>query len=363
METMLHVPSHDFRGASVAPPGPADIADLARKPYRLTGIALSERKGEVLVARLGRRLNARGISDWASYRALLAEDADEQTAFAEAMTTHTTSFFRERAQYDWLLNEGVVELYPHPWGLGRELVFWSAACSTGQEGYTALLVADQARERGLWEMKTRLVGTDLSRPVLKVAAQAIYPTSQIESIPAGLRPRVLLSSRNGDGRHRIVPELRRRAAWRQANLVTGIGLDGVAADVMSLRNVLIYFDAETRSKVLDNVFARLRVGGVLLVGHTEAAHARRDGLEIVRPSIYRKVHACWRPRNVFSSSTTAPSSGKPSPRSSRPTCSWRSWPPPTTRSRQPSACAARCPTSSCSTSRCRGWTASPSCAD
>ena len=288
---MLHMPLHDFRSASVAPPRPEDIVDLARHAYRLTGIALGERKGEFLVARLSRRLSARGLSDWALYRTLLTEDAAEQTAFAEALTTHTTSFFREQAQYDWLLSDGLGELYPRPGGLARELVFWSAACSTGQEGYTALMVADHAREQGLWELRTRLIGTDISRPVLRVAAQAIYPTSQIESIPPRLRPRVLLSARNGDGRHRIVQDLRRRAAWRQANLVTGHGLDGISADVAFLRNVLIYFDTDTRMRVLDNVFARLRIGGFLLVGHTEAAHARRAGLELVRPSIYRKVSA------------------------------------------------------------------------
>ena len=288
---MLHTDSPPTLPPPVAIPAPEDVRDLARQAHRLTGINLGERKGEFLAARLGRRLTAHGLSDWASYRALLAEDTVEQTAFAEALTTHTTSFFRERAQYDWLLNEGLADLYPQPRGPGRELVFWSAACSTGQEGYTALMVADQARHQGLWELRTTLIGTDISRPVLRVAAQAVYPASQIESVPPKLRPQVLLSSRSGDGRYRIVPELRRRSTWRQANLVTGAGLDGIAADVVFLRNVLIYFDAETRGKVVENVFARLRKGGVLLLGHTEAVHARRAGLELIRPSIYRKAHA------------------------------------------------------------------------
>jgi len=53
--------------------------------------------------------------------------------------------------------------------------------------------------------------------------------------------------------------------------------------------VLIYFDEEIRTRVIDNVYRRLRPGGILMMGHTEASHARRDGLELVRPSIYRKV--------------------------------------------------------------------------
>ena len=98
-----------------------------------------------------------------------------------------------------------------------------------------------------------------------------------------------MTSKKGDGRHRIVPDLRERASWRIGNLTTGEGLEGISADVIFLRNVLIYFDEENRKKVIENVYRRLRPGGYLLTGHTEAAHARRDGLEVIRPSIYRKV--------------------------------------------------------------------------
>ena len=275
--------------ATPSPLRPSEARQIAAIAREITGITLCETRTDFLTGRLGRRLAACGIGDYAEYCRILKSDQNERRAFAEALTTHTTSFFREKPQYDWLLAHGLRELHDSGTLRGRSLLFWSAACSTGQEGYSALIVAQQARDGGLRGIDPRLIGTDISRPVIRRAAQAVYSRAETEGIVAELRPRVLLSSRRAEGVYRIVPELRERSTWRNANLATGEGLDGISADVVFLRNVLIYFDAEIRDRVLDNVCRRLRPGGFLLTGHTEASHARRDGLELVQPSIYRKV--------------------------------------------------------------------------
>lgn len=268
---------------------PNEIKELVALARTVLGITVSDRKTEFLTGRLGRRLVANGLTSYADYCRLLKSSATERVAFGEALTTHTTSFFREKVQYDWLLSEGLPELDQSGRLKQRELVIWSAACSTGQEGYTALMVVHQARDRGLWGLNPRLIGTDISGPVVRQATTAVYSKGDVEGIPIDLRRRFLLSSKTNAGIHRIVPELRAQSAWRQANLASGEGLDGISADVVFLRNVLIYFDEEIRTRVIDNVYRRLRPGGFLMTGHTEASHARREGLELVRPSIFRKV--------------------------------------------------------------------------
>ncbi|CUH39823.1 Chemotaxis protein methyltransferase [Jannaschia seosinensis] len=268
---------------------PEDIKRLVALAREIVGITIDDRKSDFLTGRLFQRLAANGLTSYADYCRLLESDVAERTSFGEALTTHTTSFFREKAQYDWLLNEGLPELDERTQTGQRELLIWSAACSSGQEGYTALMVAQQARSRGLWSLNPHLIGTDVSRPVIRAANQAVYSRQEIEGIPTDLRRRFLLSSKKTTGIYRIVPELRKLATWRQANLDSGLGLDGIAADVIFLRNVLIYFDDEVRARVIDNVYRRLRPGGFLMTGHTEASHARRDGLELVRPSIFRKT--------------------------------------------------------------------------
>ncbi|WP_175484527.1 CheR family methyltransferase [Palleronia marisminoris] len=267
----------------------ADIKQIASMARSVVGISIDERKTDFLTGRLGRRLIANGLETYAEYCSLLQANPVERVHFAEALTTHTTNFFRENSQYEWLKDEGLPTFAAPGRVGGRDLVIWSAACSTGQEGYSALMVVQQGRDHGSWQLMPRLIGTDISRPVIKRAETAIYGKQEIESIPPEVRRRFLMSSKTAEGIYRIVPELRSRASWRRANLATGEGLDSIKADIVFLRNVLIYFDDEIRARVIENVMSRLRHGGILMMGHTETLRTRPDGLEVVRPSIYRKV--------------------------------------------------------------------------
>lgn len=264
---------------------PEQVPALARLAREAAGIELHGGKIEFLQARLARRLTACGLREFDDYARLVESDPGERRAFVEALTTHTTSFFREADQYRWLEAEGLPEIFAN--AVGREVVIWSAACSSGQEGWSALMVAERLRRTRLYAPMARLIGTDISTQVLRRAATAVYSGDEVASLPLEHRRLFLLSARSGDGRCRITPELRARASWRQANLVEGSGLEGVSADVVFLRNVLIYFDAETQRRVIDTVVRRLRPGGYLLTGHTETAYRRPD-LAILRPSIYRK---------------------------------------------------------------------------
>lgn len=281
---MMPLPTHETSGLRLA-----DIKQIAAMARSVVGITIDERKTDFLTGRLGRRLVANGLESYAEYCNLLQANPVERVHFAEALTTHTTNFFRENSQYEWLKDEGL-PAFAAPDRIGaRDLVIWSAACSTGQEGYSALMVVQQGRDQGSWQLMPRLIGTDISRPVLKRAETAIYGKQEIESIPPEMRRRFLMSSKTAEGIYRIVPELRSRASWRRANLATTEGLDCVKADIVFLRNVLIYFDDEIRARVIENVVSRLRPGGILMMGHTETLRTRPDGLELVRPSIYRKV--------------------------------------------------------------------------
>ena len=266
---------------------PEEVTALTSVALREAGINLHGGKIEFLQSRLGKRVLVRKLDSFAAYGRLLEHDAEERRHFVEALTTHTTSFFREAAQYRWLQEEGFAALQANA-GRRNDLLFWSAACSTGPEGWSALMVSEKARKSHAMHQRFRLIGTDISRRVLKVASDAVYPANEVAGVPQDMRKLFLLSSRNGDGRCRIAPELRQLAQWRQANLVEGTGLEGIEADVVFLRNVLIYFDAPTQAQVVDNVVRRLRPGGFLFTGHTETAF-RRSNLQPIVPSIYGKV--------------------------------------------------------------------------
>jgi len=272
-------------------PDPAAMAVLARLAMAHGALSIGPGKEDFLVARLSPRLAALGIPDFGAYAAHLRDPAGagEIAPFVESLTTHTTRFFREAVQYDWLRDAGLPALQTRGAGIRRDLVIWSAACSTGQELYSAMMTAAVLGDREDVELRLRGVGTDLSTRVLRTCQRAIYPAEDTADILIDLRRRFLLSAADGSGQVRIVPDLRRRCRWIRANLASAGDMPPITADVALLRNVLIYFDAATRDRVLRNVIGRIGPGGYLLTGHAETIDARRYGLTPVRPSIYEKT--------------------------------------------------------------------------
>ena len=268
-----------------------DLTRLAVIADREAGISLGPDRADFLIARLSARLAANGLLDFSAYCDLLErpDGKAEVRIFLESIAIHTTSFFRERGHYDWLRNTGFRMLWELGAGHSRDLVIWSAACSIGAELYTAMITCMQARGDDMPGFRFQGIGTDLSRQVVRIAENAVYSAEEIIGIPDELRRSCLLSSKTGDRRYRIVPELRRKTTWRTGNLSHGGTLGHIQADVVMLRNVLIYFDERTQARVISNVLDRMRPGGFLLTGHSETATARGQSLEIIRPTIYRKV--------------------------------------------------------------------------
>ena len=270
--------------------------DLARailaRAEQISGIRIDAAKLEFVRLRVGRRLAALGLDTFEGYNQFLAGDAgDEVRHLVEALTTHTTSFFREMHHYDWLVREGINGLLA-----GRDrspFVIWSAAASTGAELWSAGMIMAERNAQGRAPSDWQLIGTDISERILTRAATATYSEEEISGISTERAERFLLRSRNlrdhgGRPIYRISPDLRARARFSKVNLQDLQGLKAFTADVAFLRNVLIYFDVEGRERVVSNVVSRLRPGGILFTGHAEALGSH-PSLEPVRPTIYRKV--------------------------------------------------------------------------
>ena len=284
----MAVPQNRAAG-QIALPSTNEISRLAAIADREAGIELGADKADFLLSRLSRLMTQTGIKEFSELCHAVENppSPDFVRRFVEAITTHTTSFFRERGHFDWLWSHGFAELWNEGAGKSRDLVIWSAASSTGQELYSAMICTQRAA-RDFPGMRFRGIGTDISSKVVGQAQQGVYTKPDIVGIPQELRSQCLLSSRADDGRYRIVPDLRRRTDFRVASLTKAGSLANIDADIAFLRNVLIYFDEETQIAVTRNVLSRLRPGGILLTGHSETAHARALDLTVIKPTIYRK---------------------------------------------------------------------------
>lgn len=270
-----------------------DAALVCRIAHERGGLAISPDKRPLLEQRLQRRLRATGHSDFGQYLSgLLRPGAEaEVQALIESLTTHTTGFFREAAQFDWLRQTGLPNRIAL--GAGREwpMALWSAACSTGAEMWTAAMIIDRLSQAEGRQLRWHVLGSDISAAILDRAREAIYTEAEIAGLPEDYRRSYLLRSRRPHGNahlYRIVPELRRKARLHAANLVLKAPPLDTQVDVAMLRNVLIYFDEPGRAAAVRHVTSCILPGGFLLTGHTESLNPVPRDLTQVAPSIYRK---------------------------------------------------------------------------
>ena len=203
----------------------------------------------------------------------------------EAMTTHETSFFRDIRPFD-ALRKAVLPERIAAQGLTRQLRIWCLACSTGQEPYSmAMMIRECFPQLNSWEV--RIVATDISTQILEKARQGVF--SQLE-VNRGLPTPYLLKYFQRQGMNwQLVDEIRRMVDFRIMNLIEP--WPTVApADLVMLRNVLIYFDVNTKKEILFKVRRMMHPSGYLLLGGAESTLQLDDAfkrVELEKSSFYQ----------------------------------------------------------------------------
>jgi chemotaxis protein methyltransferase CheR len=276
---------------------PSITPQLARaivtRAEKISGVVVDANKTDFVSLRVGKRLRSLGIADFETYLDHLdsADGEREIRHLVECLTTHTTSFFREKKQYEWLEQEGFDMLEKSR--TSSSFLVWSAAASLGAELWSAGMLLMDRNTSGKAPRNWELLGTDISERILRRAGSATYSEDEISGLSPEQQMKFLLRSRRPLDRNikslfRIVPALRARARFEMANLQEIDQHRPFTADIAFLRNVLIYFSDTSKAQVVDGVVNRLRPQGVLLTGHAEALkpHPR---LEMIRPTIYRKI--------------------------------------------------------------------------
>ena len=270
----------------MAEPGPLTDQefDLFRRLiYKIAGISMNNSKKVLLVGRLTRRLKLYEFTSFSEYYRLLAsgQSPEEVQTMVDLLTTNETYFFREPKHFEFLRDE-IIAKRKNP-GSFR---VWSAASSSGEEAYTLAMVLAESMPGAVWEV----FGSDISTRVLEKAATGHYSLARTEGIPPGFLQKYCLKGlRANAGTFLIVPELRKHTRFQQINLTLPTEAKIGEFEVIFLRNVMIYFDAETKAKVINNLLPRLKSGGHLIIGHSETLNGLKIGpLETVRPTIYRK---------------------------------------------------------------------------
>ncbi len=264
-----------------------DFRCLQRLVLRHTGITLSPAKRDMLYSRLARRLRALGLRRFKEYCALLQEDGDSEELrhFTNAVTTNLTAFFREPHHFDYLRDEFLPAMIERR-ADRRRLRIWSAGCSTGEEPYSIAITLAETMPRD-WDV--RILATDLDSNVLDRARQGIYSEERTAEVPERLKRKWFLRGRAAhQGKVRVRRELRDMIRFRQLNLMHEWPMRG-PFDAIFCRNVIIYFDKPTQSRLMDRFADILADDGRLFLGHSETLYRVTDRFQLLGRTIYRKV--------------------------------------------------------------------------
>jgi len=242
--------------------------------------------------RLGERvatLDLSGFDEYYKYLRFNVRGRAELEEAIEILTTNETYFLRQEYQLTAFRDEILPNL-ARANQEKRRLVVWSAGCSTGEEAYSIAAMIHQSGRFIDWDV--RVVGSDISKRSLSVARRGIYRGGAFRTTPSDFKNAYFVE--RSDGAH-VVDALRRVCYFGHLNLLDGLKATTLGrVDVVFCRNVLIYFDAASRRRVIDNLYDRLVPGGYLLLGHSESLLNLSTAFELVHLSsdlVYRRPAA------------------------------------------------------------------------
>lgn len=256
----------------------ADFARIRRLIYARAGIVLAEHKREMVYGRLARRVRHHGMTCFGDYVNYLERDPDapEWENFTNALTTNLTSFFREAHHFPLLAE--------HVRHRTDRVRVWCAAASTGEEPYSiAMTLLEVLGIRTEWEV----LATDIDTDALDKAELGVYPLAQVNKLPQEQVRRHFLK---GGGRHsglaRIRPEVAARVNFQPLNLVESRWPIRGTFDAIFCRNVMIYFDHQTQSRILDQFAPLMKPDGLLFAGHSESFTYINDAFRLRGQTVY-----------------------------------------------------------------------------
>ncbi len=250
--------------------------------YDHAGINLSDEKKTLVTSRLSKRLRHYSLNTFQEYFDIVisSSQSGERQVAIDLLTTNETYFFREPKHFEFLETEILSR-----WRGGKTFRVWSAASSTGEEAYSIAMLLDDILGHHPWE----IFGSDISSRVLKTAKQGHYLQNRIDGIPkAYLHKYCLKGMGEHEGTLLIDRKLRQRVNFAPVNLKRP--LDNLGSfDIIFLRNVLIYFDMETKRQIIKQLVEKMHPDGYLFIGHSESLKGIHDGLKTIIPTVYQKL--------------------------------------------------------------------------
>ncbi len=257
------------------------LVNFIKKNY---GINL-EKKRVLIEGRLANMIVSRGFKSFKEFIdfAFADKTGRETIQLVNKLTTNHTYFLREPEHFEYLKN--VLLPYFEKSVKGNDIRIWCAASSTGQEPYTIVMTMDEYFGPRAKDWNLKILATDIDTDVLRKAKDGIYTKEMLKDVPPHwIR---LYFKRIDNERYQVIDRIRNLIEFKQFNLMDRISFTR-PYDLISCRNVMIYFDAPTKNALIERFYDATREGGYLYIGHAESV-ARTSRYTTIKPAVYRRI--------------------------------------------------------------------------
>lgn len=250
------------------------------------GIFLKKEKKTLVVGRLQNVLGQAGFDNFTDYFDFLISDKSGEAVatFINKITTNHTFFMRE-ADHFYFFRDTVLPFLKSN-VRDKDFRIWCAGCSTGEEAYTIAMILDEffGKEKVFWNKK--ILATDISEKVLQIARSGVYSNESIAPLPAQWKLNYL--KKQDESTAVFNDKIKGEIIYRKFNLMDSVFPFKRKFHTIFCRNVMIYFNDQTKIELVNKFYDSLEIGGYLFIGHSESLHRESTKLKYIRPAVYRK---------------------------------------------------------------------------
>lgn len=262
-----------------------DFERLVTYMKKTYGITL-DKKRVLIEGRLSNMISTRGFKSFKEYIdfAFADKTGNETMQLVNKLTTNHTFFMREPEHFQYL-KKTILPYFEKQNAATRTLDLWCAASSTGQEPYTIVMTIDDYFGANAARWKVNLLATDLDTDVLAKAKAGVYTIDMMKDVPKEWLAKYF--TKVDATTYKVIDRLRNQITFKQFNLMNNI-TERKQYDLISCRNVMIYFEQDTKNALVERFFDVTKEGGYLFTGHAESV-GRDTRYTYVQPAVYRKI--------------------------------------------------------------------------
>lgn len=267
-----------------------EFALISRLVFEKFGINLTDKKKSLVQGRLNKLIKELGLRSFREYYDYVTKDVTGKslTVLIDKISTNHSYFFRESSHFDFMIRTALPEIiHRKETKMSKKLRIWCAGCAAGEEPYSISILLSEFFGSQIDEWDLGILATDISLTVLNQALTGIYTKEKLRDVPVGLVKKYFIEG-TGD-EMKVEQSVRKRILFKRMNLMDSQFPIKNPFDIIFCRNVMIYFDQNTRNQLVSKFYEYTLKEGYLFIGHSESIPRDATRYRFIKPAIYKKI--------------------------------------------------------------------------